>query len=69
MKKYTTAQGDMYDAIAKKLYKNEGFAGHLITANPENAHTVLFSAGVVLNVPDLPAPSAPDNLPPWRKRS
>ncbi len=66
MNKYTTIQGDMWDGIAKKLYGAETAMNVLLEANPEHIDTVVFSAGIVLDVPDYTAPT-PDLLPPWRR--
>lgn len=65
-KTYTTIQGDMWDAIAKQKYGTENAMNVLLEANREYSDTVVFSAGVVLNLPDYDAPS-PDALPPWRQ--
>lgn len=66
MNKYTTIQGDMWDGIAKKVYGTETAMNVLLNANPEHIGTVVFSAGIVLDVPDYTAPT-PDLLPPWRR--
>ncbi len=66
MNKYTTIQGDMWDGIAKKVYGTETAMNVLLDANPEHIGTVVFSAGIVLDVPDYTAPT-PDLLPPWRR--
>ena len=40
----------------------------MIEANPDHRNTVEFSAGVVLDVPELPADTTlPSGLPPWRR--
>jgi hypothetical protein len=36
-------------------------------ANPAHQGTLIFSAGVVLKVPDAPNPATVPPLPPWRK--
>lgn len=66
MNKYTTIQGDMWDGIAKKVYGTETAMNVLLDANPEHIGTVVFSAGIVLDVPNYTAPT-PDLLPPWRR--
>ncbi|MCL2593848.1 MAG: tail protein X [Defluviitaleaceae bacterium] len=65
---YTTTQGDVWDLISYKVYNDEGFTEHLINANPAHRHTVIFSADVVLNVPDKPTKSSIISLPPWKQR-
>ncbi len=65
-KTYTTSQGDMWDAIAKKVCGSEYLMHYLMDANPEYIATVIFPAGIVLTVPDLPTTSSV-HLPPWRR--
>jgi phage tail protein X len=61
---YTTIQGDTWDSIAFIAYGDELQMHWLIEANPRHRETVIFSAGVVLSVPDLGETSrAP--APPW----
>ena len=66
MNKYTTIQGDMWDAIAKKKYGTEKAMNVLLEANQAYKDTVVFSAGVVFTLPEYKAPT-PDTLPPWRR--
>lgn len=69
MKTYTTIQGDMFDRIAKTVYGDEKRMDALLEANPGHIGTVVFPAGVALNIPDLPTASADTGgLPPWRAR-
>jgi phage tail protein X len=63
---YTTKQGDMWDAIAYKVYGSEYLMHTLMDANPDHITTVIFSAGIVLLVPDLVS-TTPQNLPPWKR--
>lgn len=65
MEAYTTVQGDMWDAIAYRLYGNEKYMDVLMRANPKLLDIFIFSAGTVLEVPALSAEAEPD-LPPWR---
>jgi phage tail protein X len=61
---YTTIQGDTWDSIAYIQYGDELQMHWLIEANPTHRETVIFPAGVVLNIPDLGVTSrAP--APPW----
>lgn len=39
----------------------------LLDANPRHRHVIIFSAGVVLEVPVVDPPRA-KNLPPWKRR-
>ncbi|EDH5424298.1 phage tail protein, partial [Salmonella enterica subsp. enterica serovar Muenchen] len=62
--------GDAWDSIAARLYGNEYLSCLLVDANPRHRLTVLFSAGVILTVPDAPAkPATVNNLPPWKRNS
>lgn len=63
---YTTKQGDMWDSIAKKVYGSEAAMTKLMEANEDYARTVVFSAGITLNLPVWSAPQT-SNLPPWRR--
>lgn len=66
MRKYTTAQGDMWDGIAKKCYGTEDGMNVLILANEKHVSTVIFPAGIVLDVPDYEK-KLTSVLPPWRR--
>lgn len=63
---YTTVLGDMWDIIAKKRLGSELYMDKLIAANPKYAATVIFSAGVVLTIPDISLETSV-NLPPWKR--
>lgn len=63
---YETMQGDMWDMIAYKLYGTESGMNVLLEANQQYADTVIFPAGITLNVPEYTEP-VPDTLPPWRR--
>lgn len=66
-----THQGDTWDILAKKIYGDEHFMTELINANIHFRKTVIFSSGVVLNVPEIDTTSKAyeANLPPWKRRS
>ena len=67
---YTTKQGDTWDFTAYKLYKQYGgelLTSALIDANPEYISTVIFPAGITLNVPDVYTPAS-RSLPPWMRQ-
>ncbi len=51
---YVTTQGDEWDHIAYNLWGKESLFSLLLEANPQHRHMVVFGAGVVLLVPDLP---------------
>lgn len=65
-KTYTTIQGDMWDSIAYKCYGDEAGMHVLMNANETYIDTVVFPAGVVLNIPEYIQPVT-STLPPWRR--
>jgi phage tail protein X len=65
-KTYTTIQGDCWDGIAKRLYGTEAAMNVLLEANQDYNDITVFSAGVVLTVPEYEAPRT-NLLPPWRR--
>lgn len=64
---YTTTQGDTWDLIAYRLWDDETRMHLLLAANPQQQEVAIFSAGVVLDVPELPASAPAATLPPWRR--
>ena len=69
MKTYTTKQGDTWDLIALKVYPKIGgekLMDVLLEHNPDHIHTVIFSANVILNIPDVDIPVV-SNLPAWKR--
>lgn len=62
---YTTIQGDAWDYIAWKLWGEEKYMKWLIEANWRHIETLIFPAGIVLTVPDLPK-EATEDKPFWR---
>lgn len=64
---YTTKQGDMWDSIARSQLGSEKYMDKLISANRQLSHVLVFSAGVVLTIPDVDTSTAKANLPPWKK--
>jgi phage tail protein X len=65
-KTYRTVQGDMWDSIAKKALGSESYMSTLIEANYDQRETVIFPAGVMLNLPSIASPT-PTKLPPWKR--
>ncbi|SFP11361.1 LysM peptidoglycan-binding domain-containing protein [Salibacterium halotolerans] len=65
---YTTISGDTFDQIAKKELGSERYTGELLDANPEHLHTVIFSAGQELTIPELNnEDDSSSSLPPWKR--
>lgn len=67
MSLYTTVLGDTWDMVSFKIWGNEKYAKELVEANLNYVEIVIFSAGTVLNVPDI-AINTEDysSLPPWK---
>lgn len=66
MKKYTTIQGDTWDLIAYKLYGDEYKMQDLIANNSKYIDVAIFSAGIILNVPEVET-KVSSILPPWKR--
>lgn len=69
MRNYTTISGDTWDLIAFKCY--EGLGGEKLTSllidyNSTYRETVIFQAGVTLNIPEAYIPVS-KSLPPWMR--
>lgn len=70
MRTYRTVQGDTWDIIALRMYPKFGgekLMDRLLEANPEHRSTVIFSADLLLQIPDVDIPVV-SSLPPWKKR-
>lgn len=63
---YKTIQGDTWDMIAKKVYGDEKYMDYLMANNFPLLDHFIFSAGIEVNIPDLPENES-DDLPAWRK--
>lgn len=64
---YKTKQGDTFDIISKKVYGSEKFFVNIIESNPQHIDTVIFSAGTIINIPDIDTVDADtSNTAPWR---
>ena len=67
MNKYTTVQGDMWDAIAYKIFGNELYMNELLEANNDYRNVAVFPAGITLNIPDINVIQSSKILPPWKR--
>ena len=69
-REYTTILGDTWDIVAHRIYgdrkRGDLFMHLLLEANQAHRDTVIFSSGVRLVVPEIPA-GIPDSLPPWKR--
>jgi phage tail protein X len=52
--------------IAKEQLGSERYTSVLMQSNPEHLETVIFSAGIILILPEITTP-IPESLPPWRR--
>lgn len=65
-KTYTTVTGDIWDYIAYREMGSCKYTNLLIDANRQYIDTAIFSAGAVLNIPDVES-KAGYSAPPWKK--
>lgn len=61
---YTTVQGDTWDLIAYKTLGSEYLLPLLLEANQKYRKVVIFSGGIVLNIPEVDTDEATDR-PEW----
>ena len=66
-KTHITLEGDTFDALALEYYDDEKLASTIIQANPDHCATLIFEAGVSLQIPDVTLVAFPETLPPWRR--
>lgn len=65
---YTTIQGDRWDVISFRLFGSEFYTNDLFEANTDYADVAIFSAGIVLNVPDVVVEQA-QLIAPWLRQT
>jgi hypothetical protein len=63
---YETLEGDTWDSIALDFYDDEFKSSVLIDANREHVKTIIFQAGIVLNIPIIVSKNT-STLPPWKR--
>ena len=63
---YSTVDGDTWTGIAYKHYGVEQMASALMAFNIEQAHILVFPAGVKLRIPEFDEDQSPESLAPWR---
>lgn len=64
---YITNERDTFDLIAYRQYGNELLASLIIQENIRYADTLIFDAGVELQIPVISEQEVDKSLPPWRK--
>ena len=67
MKQYKTVQGDTWDLIAKKQYGDEKKLDILMMNNFSLLDYVVFPAGVLVDIPELPDEEQ-QGWPEWRTK-
>ncbi|MGP7817775.1 phage tail protein [Niallia sp. 01092] len=65
MKTYTTKHGDTWDKIALDMYGSEYMLPVLLEANQKHRLTIIFKAGIVLNISEVDQEEETEDLPPW----
>jgi len=63
--KYETLKGDTFDIISLDFYNDEKFASEIIQANPQYRDTLVFDAGIKLDIPII-SKKVMSSLP-WRR--
>lgn len=64
---YRTIAGDTFDFIAFKELGSERYVETLLNANRRYVSTVIFKAGVELELPTITEEVKVSKLPPWRR--
>ena len=67
IKTYTTISGDMWDKIAYNEMGSVLYTDKLMKENTKYAETYVFSAGVVLTIPEVENEEDLE-LPPWKRK-
>lgn len=68
MSEYTTRQGDTWDSITYELTGDTVLTGMLMEANPQYADVYIFSAGIILTVPEWDSTELDtSSYPPWKR--
>lgn len=66
IKTYRTIAGDTWDGISYKTLGDCYFMDLLIKENIRYSETVIFPAGIELNIPEVETKSSA-KLPPWKR--
>lgn len=64
--RYETVYGDTFDIISLAFYGVEHYSTEIMKVNPDYVGTIIFSAGVNLEIPIIEQPAA-STLPPWKR--
>jgi phage tail protein X len=64
---YTTQDGDRWDLIAWRYYRDVSQTAALIEANPHAPRTGTLPAGLKIAVPLIERAASTEALPPWKR--
>lgn len=70
--KYKCKAGETFDSVALTVYGDEQYACELLSANPLNCRTMVFTGGEELELPvvEIPEKTRGTNMPakaPWKE--
>lgn len=63
---YTTRKGDVWDAVAYRVYGDVKYTGWLMQNNFPYLDIFVFDSGTVLRTPEPPSDDSSADLPLWR---
>lgn len=67
-KTYRTQQGDTWDLISFKTLGDEHYVSQIMELNFQYRDQVIFSEGVILQIPEIDTSSEQEmDLPPWKR--
>ena len=67
MEMYTATDGESWDSIAYKLYKDEFKSTDIIAENPRLSDIIIFKGGEKIKLPESVDDTTPQTLAPWRR--
>lgn len=65
MKTYVTLSGDTFDRIALRELGSEYLFPEIVASNPQHRLTLIFSAGISLQIPEPPQEMVYTDEPEW----
>lgn len=65
MKTYVTLSGDTFDRIALRELGSEYLFLEIVASNPQHRLTLIFSAGISLQIPEPPQEMVYTDEPEW----
>ena len=64
---HVTAQGERWDLIAWRYYRDVSRIGMLIASNPHAPFSSQLASGIQLVIPLIERATLKETLPPWRR--